>query len=63
MAQLQVTIIEARNLNKMDWFSESDPFVRIYLDDKKLIQTTKVKRNCKDPQWNETFVLYEFYAP
>jgi Ca2+-dependent lipid-binding protein len=57
MAQLQVTIIEGRNLKKKDFFSESDPYVQIYVDDKKQKQKTKVKNNTKDPQWNETFVL------
>jgi Ca2+-dependent lipid-binding protein len=57
MAQLQVTIIEGTNLKKKDFFSESDPFVQIYLDDKQQKQKTKVKNNTKDPQWNQTFVL------
>ncbi|CAF0970901.1 unnamed protein product [Rotaria sordida] len=57
MAQLQVTVIEGRNLKKKDLFSESDPFVRIYLDDKKQKQKTKAKQNTKNPQWNETFVF------
>ena len=35
MAQLQVTVVEGRNMKKKDLFSESDPFVQIYLDDKK----------------------------
>jgi Ca2+-dependent lipid-binding protein len=57
MAQLQVTIIEGTNLKKKDFFSESDPFVQIYLDDKQQKQKSKVKNNTKDPQWNQTFVL------
>ena len=35
MGQLQVTVIEGRNLKKKDFFSESDPYVQIYLDEKK----------------------------
>ena len=57
MAQLQVTVIEARNLKKKDKFSENDPFVEIYLDNKHFKQRTKTKQNCKTPQWNQTFVL------
>jgi Ca2+-dependent lipid-binding protein len=57
MAQLQVTIIEGTNLKKKDFFSESDPFVQIYLDDKQQKQKTKVRNNTKNPQWNQTFVL------
>jgi Ca2+-dependent lipid-binding protein len=57
MAQLQVTVIEGRSLKKKDLFSESDPFVQMYLDDKKHKQITKAKSNTKNPQWNQTFVL------
>lgn len=58
MAQLQVTIIAGRNLKKKDFFSESDPFVQVYLDDKKQKQKTTVQNNTKNPQWNQSFVLY-----
>jgi Ca2+-dependent lipid-binding protein len=58
MAQLQVTIIEGRNLKKQDWFSDNDAFVQIYLDDKKQKEKSKVISNSKTPQWNQTFVLY-----
>ncbi|CAF1263796.1 unnamed protein product [Rotaria sordida] len=57
MAQLQVTVVEGRNLKKKDLFSESDPFVQIYLDDKKQKQKTKVISNTKNPYWNEIFVF------
>lgn len=57
LAQLEVTVIEGRNLKKKDFFSESDPYVLIYLDDKKQKQKTTVIDNCKNPRWNETFVL------
>jgi Ca2+-dependent lipid-binding protein len=57
MAQLQVTVIEARNLKKKDTLTENDPFVEIYLDDKHLKQKTKTKQNCKTPHWNQSFVL------
>lgn len=57
MAQLQITIVEAKNLTKKDTFSENDPFVEVYLEDKQFKQRTKTKQNSKFPQWNETFVL------
>ena len=57
MAQLQVTVVEARNLLKKDRLSDNDPFVKLYLDNKELSQKTKTKKNSKNPQWNETFVL------
>lgn len=57
VAQLEVTVIEGRNLKKKDLFSESDPYVLVYLDDKKQKQKTTVIDNCKNPKWNQTFVL------
>jgi Ca2+-dependent lipid-binding protein len=51
-------VIEGRNLRKKDYFSENDPYVQIYLDDKKQRQKSKVKNNCKNPQWNQAFILY-----
>jgi Ca2+-dependent lipid-binding protein len=57
MAQLQVTVIEGKNLKKKDLFTENDPYVQIYLDDKHQKQKTKVKNNSKNPHWNESFVL------
>jgi len=58
MAQLQVTVIEAKNLKKKDKLSENDPFVEIYLDDKHAKQKTKTKQNSKNPKWNQTLFLY-----
>ncbi len=57
MAQIDVTIIEARNLKKMDLLSESDGFVEIYLNRKSEKYRTKVIYNCQNPQWNETVIL------
>ncbi|CAF1682258.1 unnamed protein product [Adineta ricciae] len=57
MAQLQVTIIAAKNLTKKDTFSENDPFVEVYLDNKQLKKRTKTEQNSKFPHWNETFVF------
>lgn len=57
MAQLQVTVVEARNLKKKDTLSENDPFVQLYLDDVNYKQKTKTKQNSKHPKWNQSFVL------
>ena len=57
MAQLQVITIEGRNLKKKDLFSQSDAFVKIYLDDEHQKQKSKVKHNSKNPRWNQTFFL------
>ena len=57
MAQIQVTVVEGRNIKRKDLFSESDPFVQIYLDDKNIKQKTRVKHNSKNPQWNQILVL------
>jgi len=62
MAQLQVTVIEGRNLKKKDLFTENDAFVQIYLDDEKQKQKTKVQYNSKNPKWNQSFVLYVFFS-
>ncbi len=60
MGQLEVTVIEGRNFEKKDYYSENDAYVEIYLDDKNQKQKTKVKNNCQNPRWNQTFFLYEF---
>jgi len=57
MAQIQVSVIEARNLKKMDLFSESDGFVEVYLNKKKKKYRTKVVYNTKNPYWNEIVIL------
>jgi Ca2+-dependent lipid-binding protein len=57
MAQLQVTIVEGRNLKQKDTFSETDAYVKIYLDEKTSKEKTKTKENSNNPTWNELFVL------
>ena len=57
MAQLQVTVVEAKNLKKKDLFSDNDPFVELYLDNASLKQKTRTKNSSKHPQWNQSFVL------
>ncbi len=57
MAQLQITVVEGRNLKQKDTFSENDAYVKIYLDDKNQKQKSKTKQNSNNPTWNESFVL------
>ncbi|CAF1057706.1 unnamed protein product [Rotaria sordida] len=62
MAQLQVTVVEAKNLKKKDRFSENDPFVQLYLDDINYKQKTKTKQNSKNPKWNQSLVFNHLYG-
>jgi Ca2+-dependent lipid-binding protein len=57
MAQLQIIVVEGRNLKKKDLFSDNDAFVQIYLDKKSEKNKTKVKHNSTVPRWNQTFVF------
>ncbi len=57
MAQLQITVVEGRNLKQKDTFSENDAYVKIYLDDKNQKQKSKTKQNSNNPTWNQSFVL------
>jgi Ca2+-dependent lipid-binding protein len=59
MGELQISIIEGKNFDKKDLFSDNDAFVELYLDDKK--EKTKVEHNCKTPHWNQTFILYVLF--
>lgn len=57
MAQLQVTLVEGRNLKQKDTFSENDAYVQMYLDDKHQKQKSKVIQNSNNPKWNQSIVL------
>ncbi|KAK9807354.1 hypothetical protein WJX73_005591 [Symbiochloris irregularis] len=49
-----VKLIEATNVPRMDLFSDSDPYVKMFVRDKR-IQKSQVKENSKNPKWNEDF--------
>ena len=59
MAQLQVTLVEAKNLKQKDTLSANDAYVQIYFDDKKQKQKSKVKQNSNNPGWHQSFILSE----
>lgn len=54
--QLQVTVIECKDLKKMDTFGKSDPFVRVYLmPGSHPEMKTKTIKKTLDPQFKEQF--------
>jgi Ca2+-dependent lipid-binding protein len=58
--QLNVRVVSAKGLAKMDTFGKSDPFVELSLTGTKSKVKTSVKDNTLTPVWNEEFkfVLY-----
>mmetsp|Transcript_41896 Transcript_41896/g.51573 ORF Transcript_41896/g.51573 Transcript_41896/m.51573 type:complete len:251 (-) Transcript_41896:111-863(-) len=54
--KLKVTVFKATNVDNKDGPNEeSDPFVEISINNGKQKKRTKVKKNTKNPEWNETF--------
>ncbi|CAF0839417.1 unnamed protein product [Didymodactylos carnosus] len=52
--QLQVIIVEGRNLKDKDTFGQNDAYIELYLD-KDYKQRTSTKQDTNSPVWNETF--------
>ncbi|CAK9234286.1 unnamed protein product [Sphagnum troendelagicum] len=54
---LEVTIISAKNLLKMDLTGKADPYVKLRLVNSLMSKKTQIKMNTLSPEWNETFKL------
>ena len=55
-SQVQVTVIECKDLKKMDTFGKSDPFVKVYLmPGSHPEMKTKTIKKTLDPQFKEQF--------
>ncbi|EIE23045.1 hypothetical protein COCSUDRAFT_63427 [Coccomyxa subellipsoidea C-169] len=53
---LTVRLIEAENIPRIDFCSESDPYVVLYIRPHRRLQST-IKNNRRHPVWNECFRL------
>jgi Ca2+-dependent lipid-binding protein len=54
---VQVEVMEAREIPRMDNLGLSDPFVKLFTDPKRVVSTT-AKKNTLNPVWdNDTFYL------
>lgn len=54
---MQVEVLEAREIPKMDSIGSSDPLVKIFTDPKRILKTA-TKKNTLNPVWeNEVFYL------
>ena len=53
MGQLQLTIVNARNVSAMHRGGTSDPYVEVSVNAK--TQTSSVQKDALKPTWNETF--------
>jgi Ca2+-dependent lipid-binding protein len=55
--RVQVEVLEAREIPRMDTMGTSDPFVKIFTDPKRVVKTS-TKKNTLNPVWdNEIFYL------
>lgn len=54
---LEVKIISAKNLLKMDLTGKADPYVKLRLVNTLMSKKTQIKMNTLSPEWNETFKL------
>ena len=53
---LNLRVIEAKDIPKEDLFGKCDPFIEIYIDNKH-VKKTKYVKNTYNPRWDETFYL------
>jgi Ca2+-dependent lipid-binding protein len=49
-----VTVVQGRNIKKVDYLSQADAFVKVTCG--MATKVTKVKDNTKTPQWNERYI-------
>ena len=55
---VRIYILELNNLAKRDTFSESDPYIKILLGDKVLVdEKKKYQKNCKNCKWYQYYDL------
>lgn len=54
--RVQLTVINARHLPKMDLMGSCDPYAKLAFDGQEL--QTQVVKQSYDPDWNEEKVLY-----
>jgi len=54
---LEVTVLRAKNLLKMDVLGKADPYVKLQLVNALMSKKTQTKMNTLNPEWNETFKL------
>ena len=57
---LEVTVVEAEHVPRMDLLSRSDPYVQLSVRDKRKVKT-QVKDNAKHPVWEEEVKLLVHY--
>jgi Ca2+-dependent lipid-binding protein len=53
---LQVTVVEGRNLKDKDAMGQNDTYIELYMD-KQYKQRTSTIGDTNSPTWNETFNL------
>ena len=51
---LNLNVVEARDIDKMDSIGKTDPYCEITFPGSKMVKTS-VKKNTLTPNWNETF--------
>ena len=52
---VRVCVVRADNLKKVDTLTHADPYVKLYVNGN-FLGKTKIKKNKKSPEWNETHV-------
>ncbi len=52
---LEVTVLRAKNLLKMDVMGKADPYVKLQLVNTLVSKKTHTKKDTLNPEWNETF--------